>query len=411
MLNSEKKKKVLVIGTSGAVGMATRDALTDHLGIDVIAYDRPITGSPEAIQQKLHDRAAKVNTYNRLVEANGKLLDGEQARWLLKGKKELPVEQRGHVSVIDSNTHDYTAALEEGVDAIVIAAGKPRTKDMKREEVAPANTPDFAHYGRVFADFAAKKITEDPEFHLPVIINAGNPVDTMTEVLGRELHAGLAEHAKQAKDAGNQGLARLLAAEARSLNKKILGQGGVLDGARAATAIHDVTGIPLDNILSVPVLGTHNENMQVDFANVKICHDGREIGLEQYPDTIPSGAFNDITERTRKGGVRIAQDYLSQLDVDQTAVLATGIANMRMVDAIVNNKKADMPVIVYHVPGDGGRFGEKNGEGFVMGAMATLDKDGAEYQAPHARIAPLLDASESNARSEYMRVKSYIPQR
>ena len=440
MSEAGQKKKVLVIGTGG-VGMATRDMITDYIGADVIVYDRPLPEDAEKAQKKLEDRAKKAEDYQRSLEAGTDILDGEQAKWLLQGHDKLSEAERGHVTVIDPNITDYLSALDSGVDAIAITAGKPRSAEMtQRADLGKANAPDFAKYGKKFADYAAKRIAIDLEkaktseeiaildglerlealkksvFHLPVFLNVTNPADATTEVLGRELHAGLARHAVTAQRSGNTDLAKLLAAEARSLKGKILGQGGVLDGSRVATSIHEIlrddkgNPFPLEDVVEAPVRGTHDDVMEWDQKNTKVRHQGKIIPLVEYPGIDLNAKYDanktnaeEIISRTRGGGSRIKRNYKEVLDIDQSATIATGAAMMKMLDSVLNDKKLTMPAVVYHTLKNDGNFHEKGdgGKGIVMGAMVTLGKDGAQYQAPHADIVKALAAAEKNATDQF----------
>jgi hypothetical protein len=65
-----------------------------------------------------------------------------------------------------------------------------------------------------------------------------------------------------------------------------------------------------------------------------------------------------------------------------------------------------LPTVVYNIPEDVGRWGQKTGDGFVMGAYATLNTEGAKYEAPKANMATKLAAATTAARGDYAGVAS-----
>jgi malate/lactate dehydrogenase len=387
MAEAQTNKKVLVIGASGSVGMATRDAITQYLGADVITWDRP--------GADLAAREARVKQYQELSAIQDSL-DAKQANWLLRDHKKADVS--GQVSSVET----IKQGIEQGVDCIVITAGKPRKAGQDRSAVAAANAPLFKDLGNNLADIVFEKIKADPAFKMPVIIQAGNPLDTMTEILGRTMHERLTSHANDAIKTKNYALAKPLADAAKFLEQKLVGQSGVLDGARAAFAIHKVLNeFPINKIVSAPVIGTHNENMVIDFDHVKVLDDaGKPIKLTDHPlfkeavsakadelratpELNPKQAvLNEITKETKAGGSAVIGNYKGRAGIDQSAFVATGAAIMDMVDAVLNKSKT-IPAAAYLPPSTQGRFRQGAENGVVIGQVVKLGKDGLEERPRH----------------------------
>ena len=187
----------------------------------------------------------------------------------------------------------------------------------------------FKELGAKLGDIFVERLTQDKEFEIPVMLNAGNPADLMTNIIGDGLRHALNTAARSAREAGDKELAHRLTDARKSLGHKVMGLGGVLDGARAVTAIHEMTDISLADIIDVPVLGTHNERMVVDVDHSTArTPEGDIVPLREYPGVEIDEV--EANKRTRMGGTRIIKNYKDLLDMDQSAVLATGAALMKI---------------------------------------------------------------------------------
>lgn len=416
-------KKVLIIGTTGAVGMAARDMCHDYIpGAEILTYDTPPRGDAETAQK---ERAARIEKYQQIVSVQNETLDGSQAHWLLRDKHEVPASERKEIAPVDT----IEQGVENGVDAIVITLGKPRQKGMQRSDLLADNAHIYEKLGTQLAQSFGQQMKTNPHFKIPVMIVVGNPVDTTTEVLWRTLSRNLAEQSRQASVKvdkpeasanGDEALSKRLDEAVKELKKKVIGQGGVLDGARGATAISQAMAIPLNDVVAVPVEGQHGPNMAANAADAQVMLNGKQIPLSQHPEYTTEKAAIIKTETT-EGGKAVIDDYREVIKHDQSAVLAAGAATMRMVDAVLNNTQEQMPVVIYHTPEhrrtafkpipapeaasleelenhrnaelqrasgkeDGNPLhglGVLHGRGYAMGAMVTLGADGATFSENH----------------------------
>lgn len=335
-----EKKKVLVIGASGMVGMATVEAITEYLGADVITFDRPAT-----TQKQVEDRAKRRTDFNGIKSYGERLLDCRHAKWLLAGR--TPVA----CTAIDiPHMDDLASAFKAEPDCIVITAGAPRKPGEDRSALLKSNSAYFTTLGEQLADAF---IACGAKGAFPVVINTGNPVDDMTEVLGTVITARIT--GKVSHDALCQ------------LPARIIGQGGILDGARAAFALNKQFNIALDDLVEVPVLGPHNDKMRIDFENVRVRHNGRIIALSDYPGVkLDEQTKEEIAAITRKGGADVLQDTLAKTGHSQSAVFSTATAVMLMVEAVLQDKKAHLCVAAFEPK-----------SGFVEGRHVQLCSKGA----------------------------------
>lgn len=402
--SANEKKKVLLIGSSGFVGMATRDAITEYLGADVMTMDRPVDPNNA---QKLKERDDKKTDYDYFVLDKNNTLDGKHANWLLRGREKLPETAQGNVSEAGNfrNVADIKKALDQNPDTIVVTAGIPRKIGEDRDAVRDKNAPFFEDMGRDIAQAILEKLKENADYKMPVIINVGNPMDTMTEVLGRAIHENLTSMFEQ-----EPALKRDIARVARELHQKVVGMGGILDGARAAFALNQVTKekgyeIPLDDIVNVPVLGTHNENMTPELEKAMIKVNGKETSLLDHLGADKIAEINaEVQKLTSTGGAVVNKNYKEVTGLASSAVLGTGAGLLKMVDAVINDKKEALPIAVYTHPIGLNRWGDsirqksrvdgkpefdsgkpvfEKIEGAVMGQMVELGKEGVVGNNPN----------------------------
>ena len=200
------KSTVCVVGgESGVVGMATRDLLLAQ-GFNVVTSDRPETDANRA------DRQTKKENYATL-KGNAELLDYQQAGWL---KKQLPESTEvGTQEAIPSLADAFTA----GVGIFVITTGLPRDPNKPRSDLLQKNEPLFENYGKEIAQAYLKNI--DKLF--PKIVNVGNPVDQMTEVLYKQVENILKAALQTEQDSSRK---TKIETTLENLSKNILGQGG-----------------------------------------------------------------------------------------------------------------------------------------------------------------------------------------
>ncbi len=213
----------------------------------------------------------------------GLALDMNQSRSLL-GYRSL---------VVGSNDYTDTA----GSDVVVITAGLPRKPGMSRMDLLAVNA-------RI-----VKEVTIEIARYSPgaVIINVTNPLDHMTTLV--------ADVSGFPKD-------------------RVMGQAGMLDSARFAHFISEMTGADVTEIFAV-TLGSHGETM------VPVPSQCR-VGDKALTDVLDAAAIDELVDRTRKGGAEIVG-----LLKTGSAYFAPSAAAAEMVRAILGDTKQQMPVCAW----------------------------------------------------------------
>jgi len=335
-----EQKKVLVIGASGMVGMATVEALRSHLPVDIITYDR----APD--EAGLKARSERTANFNKLKQHD--LLDKQQAEWITCQMPQLAHEQQGSVS----NAGELAEALSARPDCIVIASGIPRkagrSSNEKFSPLVPLNAPYFRELGETIADAYVTSLKKHSGAAFPIIINTGNPVDTMAELLVKTISSRLASHMREALKANDTELAARLGKDIKEIPKKVMGQGGVIDSSRAAFSLQSELGIPLNQIAELPVLGPHNAHMVVGFEGIKIHKDGHIVSLEEYLGRPVTDAEKDaINKHTRDGAATVLADTQTKTGLAQTALFGTAASVTQMVQAALGDKEVKLCASVY----------------------------------------------------------------
>jgi malate dehydrogenase len=189
---------------------------------------------------------------------------------------------------------DYDATA--GSDVCVITAGVPRKPGMSREDLVAINQS-------IVADVARKLAQRSPG---AILVNVTNPLDTMT----------------------------LVALRASGFPKeRVMGQAGVLDGARLRSFIAAELEVAVESIQAT-VLGGHGDEM------VPLTRYTTVAGVP-VTELIAPERLDAILERTRKGGGEI----VSLLGT--SAWFAPGAAAGLMVEAILKDKKLIVPCSAY----------------------------------------------------------------
>ncbi len=351
------RRNILVIGASGMVGMATTTSLNYYTDANITACSRPPeNGEPEK-------RAQREQNYTALRSNTG-LMDKHQARWLLR-------DHHGTTSPgTITHTTDLPASLAAAPEIIVIAAGiarnAPRAEGEKYSPLIPLNTPYFADLANQIADQHVATLRHNARAPFPTIINTTNPVDTMTELLVKTISRRLSAHMRKAVAGHETALATQLGKTIRTIPIKILGQGGVIDGARAAGAISLVTGVALDDIAFAPVLGPHNAHMVVNFDAITVKQDGKSVPLSHI-HPLTQEEKDRINTLTRKGAGDVLEDTKAKTGQAQTAVFATAAAITVMVDAATSEIPTRLCASAYDTI-----------TGRAIGRPISLSSDGAK---------------------------------
>ena len=218
-----------------------------------------------------------------------------------------------------TGTNDYAATA--GSDVVVITAGLPRKPGMSRMDLLEVNAK------------IVKDVTSQIAAHSPnaVIINVTNPLDHMTT----------------------------LAAEISGFpTERVMGQAGMLDSARFAHFIAEVTGADILEVEAL-TLGSHGETMVPVPSQTKVA--GKLLA-----DVLAADAIDELVDRTRKGGAEVVA-----LLKTGSAYFAPSAAAAKMVEAVIGDTGEMMPVCAWM----GGEYGISD---VYLGVPARLGKEGVK---------------------------------
>ncbi len=213
-----------------------------------------------------------------------------------------------------------TPADVSDCDIVIITAGVPRKGDMTRADLLMINAKII------------KSVTKDVMKYSPnaIIISVSNPLDVMTYVIH--------------KITGWE-------------SNRIIGLAGALDGSRMAYQIYKKIGFGAGQIGKL-VIGDHGENMIPLPQKVK-------VGVVPATDLLTDEEFQDIIERTKKGGAEIV-NYLGT-----SGYYGPGRAIAHMVEAILEDTKSVVSSCVML----NGEYGYNN---VTVGVPVVLGKNGVE---------------------------------
>jgi len=249
------------------------------------------------------------------------LVDIPQTEGMPKGKA-LDITQAGPVlgfdtRVVGATSYDETA----GSDVVVITAGVPRKPGMTREDLVGVNQNIITHI--------INNVTSTSPNAILIVVT--NPLDTMVYLAYKK--AGLPRH-------------------------RVMGQAGVLDGARMATFIAMELNVSIQNVQAA-VMGGHGDEM------VPLVRYSTVAGIP-ITQLMSAERVAAIVERTRKGGGEIVS-----LLKTGSAYYAPGAAAGQMAEAILKDKRLIVPASVYL----DGEYGLKD---ICFGAPVKLGREGVE---------------------------------
>jgi malate dehydrogenase len=236
--------------------------------------------------------------------------------------KALDLMQAGPVlrydtRVIGTTTYDPTA----NSDVVVITAGVPRKPGMSREDLVSVNQ-------KIITEVISQVVPRSPNAILLIVTN---PLDTMAYLAYK-----LSGFPKQ----------------------RVVGQSGILDGARFRTFIAMELGVSVESIHAF-VLGGHGDEM------VPIPRYSDVAGIP-ITELLPPERIAALVERTRQGGGEIVK-----LLKTGSAYYAPGASVALMVEAILKDKKMVLPCSAYLE----GEYGLKD---IFFGVPVTLGRGGVE---------------------------------
>ncbi|MDX9722599.1 MAG: malate dehydrogenase [Myxococcota bacterium] len=197
------------------------------------------------------------------------------------------------LKIVGSNDYKDTA----GSDIIVITAGLPRRPGMTREDLVATNAG-------IVGEVVTQVVKYSPN---AILILVTNPLDTMVY------------------------LAKKLSGFPR---ERVIGQAGVLDGARMRAFMAMELGVSVENTHAF-VLGGHGDEM------VPLPRYSTIAGIPMTELMTPE-QVDAIVDRTRKGGGEIVA-----LLKKGSAFFAPSAATMQMVESILKDRKQILPCSVY----------------------------------------------------------------
>ncbi|MBI3943888.1 MAG: malate dehydrogenase [Chloroflexi bacterium] len=249
------------------------------------------------------------------------LVDIPQVEGMPQGKS-LDMLQAGPVMGFDAQitgTTSYEPTANS--DVVVITAGLARKPGMTREDLVGKNQ-------EIITDVIQKVKPGSPN---AIYIVVTNPLDTMTYLAYKV-----------------SGLPR----------ERIIGQAGVLDGARFRTFIAQELQVSVENTHAF-VLGGHGDEM------VPLPRYSTVAGIP-ITELMTQEQINRLVDRTRKGGAEIVS-----LLKTGSAYYAPGASVAKMVEAILKDRKLIIPCSVYL----DGEYGLKD---IFFGVPVKLGRQGVE---------------------------------
>lgn len=236
--------------------------------------------------------------------------------------KALDLQESGCLQVFDSiitGTNDYKDTANS--DIVVITAGVPRKPGQSRSDLLAINTK------------IVKSVTEEIMKYSsnPFIIVVSNPLDAMV----------------------------YLTKKISKLPKnRIIGMAGVLDAARFRTFVSKELDCSLVDVDAM-VLGGHGDSM------VPLPRYTTVSGVP-ITDLMTCEQIDRLVDRTRKGGAEIVGLLKSG-----SAFLAPGASVVKMIEAVLLDKRRIMPCTAY-------LEGEYNWNGIFFGVPVVLGIQGIE---------------------------------
>lgn len=236
--------------------------------------------------------------------------------------KALDLQESGCLQVFDSRiigTNDYKDTSDS--DIVVITAGIPRKVGQSREDLLSTNIQIVKSVTEQIMQYSAN----------PIIIVVSNPLDAMVYT----------------------------AKKVSKLSKRrVLGMAGVLDSARLRTFVSLELDCSLADVDAM-VLGGHGDSM------VPLPRYTTVSGIS-ITELMSTEQIDRVVKRTRNGGAEIVK-YLKT----GSAFMAPGAAVVRMLEALVQDKKRILPCTAY-------LEGEYGQSGIFFGVPVKLGSNGIE---------------------------------
>ena len=282
MSGFESQPRVGIIG-AGRVGSTLAQRLAEKNIADVVLLDI-VPGLPQGIA-----------------------LDLMEARGL----------ERHDRQITGTNTYEDL----QGVDVIVITAGKPRVPGMSRDDLLLTN----AH---IVADAVRQAAQQSPQ---AIFVVVTNPLDVMTYLTWKE--SGFPP-------------------------ERVLGMAGVLDSARFQTFIAMELGVSIADVTAM-VLGSHGDAM---LPLPRYC----TVNGIAITDLLTRDRIEQLVKRTQQGGAEIVD-----LMKTGSAFYAPSSSACLMVESILSDRHRLLPTSCYL----NGEYGLTD---VYLGVPAQLGRSGLE---------------------------------
>lgn len=265
-------------------------------------------------------------TAQRLVERNyADVVLADVIEFVAEGEA-LDLLEAGPIVGYDVNVSGVTIKDGAGYekiansDMVVVTAGIARKPGMSREDLILTNMKIVSGWAEQIARHAPNAI----------VIVVTNPVDAMTQLLWHVT---------------------------KFPKPRVMGQAGVLDGARFRTFVALELGVSVQNV-DAYVLGAHGDQM------VPLPRYTTVAGVP-LTELLPKEKIDALVQRTRDGGAEIVN-----LLKTGSAFYAPSAAVAEMVDAILFDKKKILPCIAY-LEGEYGIRGVYAGVPVKLGARGV----------------------------------------
>jgi malate dehydrogenase len=262
----------------------------------------------------LVQRIAEGDTVDEVVMVD--IVEGKPQGLALDMMQTRPIEGFD-TRIVGSNTYEATA----GSAVCVITAGLPRKPGMSRMDLLEVNA-------KIVSDVTRNLVATSPE---SIIIVVSNPLDEMT----------------------------MLAATVSGFPKeRVMGQAGMLDTARFKHFVAEELAVS-PNAVEAITLGSHGETMVPVPSQVTI--EGKPLA-----ECLDAAAIDRLVQKTRDGGAEIVG-----LLKTGSAYYAPSSAAAKMVEAVVTDSKAEMPVCAWVT----GEYGISD---VYLGVPAVIGRGGVE---------------------------------
>ena len=282
MSGFESQPRVGIIG-AGRVGSTLAQRLAEKNIADVVLLDI-VPGLPQGIA-----------------------LDLMEARGL----------ERHDRQITGTNTYEDL----QGVDVIVITAGKPRTPGMSRDDLLLTNA-------QIVGEAVRQAAQQSPQ---AIFVVVTNPLDVMTYLTWQE--SGFPP-------------------------ERVLGMAGVLDSARFQTFIAMELGVSIADVTAM-VLGSHGDAM---LPLPRYC----TVNGIAITDLLSSDRIDQLIKRTQQGGAEIVA-----LMKTGSAFYAPSSSACLMVESILSDRHRLLPTSCY-------LQGEYGLTDVYLGVPAQLGRSGLE---------------------------------